>query len=226
MRSDSTRTGAVASRGMIVAFANLKGGVSKTTSSIYTACGLAEHGSVLLIDADPQGSATLWIETAERLPFTSVAIPTTKVARQTLDLADRFDYIVIDTPPGHPGITSAALAVADAVVVPITTGSVDLVRFSATCELIDTAQAINPDLYAVALLTKTRAGTNSRTEVRAALTEVGMIPVADVEIPLREAIAGAEGTKPSDLSAYPDLIDHLLSVTARTARTTKRSTTR
>jgi chromosome partitioning protein len=44
----------------ILSFLNQKGGVGKTTLSIHTATALAHHGAVLLVDADPQGSALDW----------------------------------------------------------------------------------------------------------------------------------------------------------------------
>jgi chromosome partitioning protein len=68
----------------VVAFANQKGGVGKTTSAVNAAVSLARRGyRVLLIDADPQGNAT-----------SSLGIDKLAVTRSIYDvLVDRFPIV-------------------------------------------------------------------------------------------------------------------------------------
>jgi chromosome partitioning protein len=45
---------------MIITVASFKGGVGKTTTAVHLAAYLASAGSVVLIDGDPNRSATGW----------------------------------------------------------------------------------------------------------------------------------------------------------------------
>ena len=45
---------------MLITVAGFKGGVGKTTSAVHLACYLALIGKTLLVDGDPNRSATGW----------------------------------------------------------------------------------------------------------------------------------------------------------------------
>lgn len=57
----------------VISIVNTKGGVGKTTTAVYLATALSCQDRVVLLDADPQGSATSWatdaFEAGDRLNF-------------------------------------------------------------------------------------------------------------------------------------------------------------
>src|SRR3954447_10272601 len=134
----------------VLAVVNRKGGTSKTTTAVFLAHGLHEQGkSVILVDADPQASALSWSETAaavggEGFPFPVIALPTRELHKQLPDvIGNRFDVVVIDTPPleERSGIVASALRLATLAVVPVAPTPIEYQRLTQVREVVEDTAA-------------------------------------------------------------------------------------
>jgi len=117
----------------IVSVVGQKGGIGKTTTAMSLAAVAAEAASVLLVDADPQGSATWWAHRAgHRLPFDF--LPQQDVAElRRLRLLDH-DVVLIDTPGSLEGreMLGAVIQASDLVVLPTQPSALTLVPLMRT----------------------------------------------------------------------------------------------
>jgi chromosome partitioning protein len=112
---------------MIWAFVNLKGGVGKSTLCVNIAAALT-HGRrrALVLDLDPQRSATAWFARRqgllpERRPiaFKVELMPTLHSIQSIRERARDPDYLLLDTPAFDERTAIIALEVADFAVVPL-----------------------------------------------------------------------------------------------------------
>jgi chromosome partitioning protein len=175
---------------VIVVVAALKGGVGKTTTSVYlSAVAVSGKRSVTLVDADPQGSAADWIEHAADEVLDSVDVleaPTERLLTKVLDRIDGEDVAVVDTPPGHERLLAKALEQADAVVIPTRVGGVETARVEAVLDMLPKRMPVG------LVMASARTFTRDYQDTLAMWVEAG-VPVWGT-VPERVAIAaGPDG---------------------------------
>lgn len=181
----------------VLSLVNLKGGSAKTTSAAFLAHAFHERGRrVLMIDADPQGSALRWQGMAG-WPVPVAGLASTTLHRQLWGVVDRdrYDMVVIDTPPleERAGIVAAVLRVTTDVLVPLAPTMMELDRIGPVWKALEDAAGYREDDPAVAvLLNRTVANASSTDAVRGVLVDGGR-RVLTATIPRREAYAQAFG---------------------------------
>ncbi|WES66030.1 ParA family protein [Microbacter sp. GSS18] len=83
----------------IVAVANQKGGVGKTTVTMQLAAALSRRFRVLVVDVDPQQSTVWWADNAGgNLPFDFAGNQQPQVLSRLRDLGGDYDFVLVDTP--------------------------------------------------------------------------------------------------------------------------------
>ena len=76
---------------MLITVAGFKGGIGKTTTAVHLACYFSQLGKTLLVDGDPNRSATGWSKRGERnFPFKVVDL------MQAALYSPKYEHIVID----------------------------------------------------------------------------------------------------------------------------------
>lgn len=183
---------------MIVALLNQKGGVGKTTLALHIAGEWARQGKrVIVIDADPQGSALDWSEqrSREALPrlFGVVGLARDTLHREAPELARDADHVVIDGPPRVAGLMRSALLAADVVLIPALPSPFDGWASAEMLKLLDEARIFRPQLVARFALNRCGARTVIARETAAALAEHDP-PVLATRIGQRVVFADAART--------------------------------
>ncbi|WP_298877307.1 ParA family protein [uncultured Microbacterium sp.] len=105
----------------ILAVVGQKGGVGKTTTVMNLAAVLSDHARVLVVDVDPQRSATDWAEAGgDNVPF-DFATESDPQVLAGLRRTNEYDVIVVDTPGSlrDTDVLGAVLDNSDFVILPM-----------------------------------------------------------------------------------------------------------
>jgi chromosome partitioning protein len=173
----------------VIALLNQKGGVGKTTLSVHLATALAADHRVLLVDADPQGSALDWsaqrIETAR---FPVVGLPKETLHRDLAPIRRDYEWVVIDGPPRVNKIARSAIVASDIVIIPVQPSPFDIWAAKDVTDIICECAAIKPDLVTRFVINRLFLNTTLGTEIVAALADFPF-PALDTTIRNRQEYA-------------------------------------
>jgi chromosome partitioning protein len=176
----------------IIAVANQKGGSGKTTVSMQLAGAIARRGNkVLVVDADPQGTATRWAASAEdEHPFPASVVglsaASAKVHREVKKFIDDYNYIIIDCPPAADSpVPQSALLIADLVLVPLIPSPLDMWAAVGIRQVIANVSDLNEGLKSRLVLNQCQPNTTLTQETLEVLPEFG-IELANAQLRHRQ----------------------------------------
>src|SRR5690348_14373094 len=163
---------------VIVTVASSKGGVGKTLVSMILTSRLATEGlRVAAIDADPNGALVDWRANVWEGPaFEVEAEPdAARLAHRVPDLATTTDVLVVDTAGFGNQAAAAAIASADAVLVPMLASRADVAEAKKTMQLTQgLARAARRDIPARVLRNKVNARTAVAQHAHGEVEEAGL----------------------------------------------------
>ena len=205
---------------MIIAYLNQKGGVGKTTLAIHTAAAFALAGrNVVLVDADPQGSALDWLEARQRrlegaagggrpadeaVPlFGVIGMPRPVIHKQLPRIAANYDLVVIDGPPSTTDISRSAMFAADLVLIPVQPSPYDVWAAQDLVGLIDETRVYREELAARFVVSRRIVNTAIGRDVTAALAQ-WPVPVLPAHVSQRVAFAETAATGSTVLETAPE----------------------
>ena len=121
-----------------------KGGVGKTTLALALAAAHERAGGrAVVVDLDPQGSATVWGRLREGVPPEVIAAHPPRLARVIAAAAEGgASLAVIDTAPREAAGAAEAARLADLVLIPCRPSALDLAAIPATLAAVGMADAV------------------------------------------------------------------------------------
>jgi chromosome partitioning protein len=147
--------------------------VGKTTLAISLAASFASRKQrVLLVDADPQGSALDWVAVrGGDAPFAAVGIPKPILHLELPKLSKDYDIMVIDGPPRIYEVARSAVMASDAVLIPVLPSQFDVWAAEETVKLLEQCASYKDRLKAAFVINRKIANTAIGRDVAKALKQ-------------------------------------------------------
>jgi len=179
----------------ILALVNQKGGVGKSTTSVHLAYWLRRcNKAVLLVDADAQRSSSLWLDGMDDAPPCRVISSPDDLLEQLPDVANEFEFVVVDAPAGLAEETRAILFSADIAIVPVQPTGVDLRSAGDALRLIKQAQRVRGGMpQALMFLARAVKGTRLKDEAVEVLAGIEAATLLGTVVHQRQAVADTSG---------------------------------
>lgn len=150
----------------VIVFLNEKGGVGKSSVSANFSAALHRQGKkVVLVDADPQGTARDWRsaspENANLPPVVALDRPEMMKSIKTLDA----EFVIVDTPAKAEKMTAAAIGMADTAIIVMQPSAADIWASAAAVKMIQQKLDLGGKVNAAFLANRVSAGTKLSKEV-------------------------------------------------------------
>ena len=160
----------------VVAILNPKGGCGKTTLAAHLARALHLKGqTVLLADADAQGSARDWHTAGDgKAGFPVIGMDRPTLDRDLISLGAPYQWVFIDGAAKLEKMSAAAVKAADLVLIPIQPSPLDIWACDPLVEMIQARQKVTDGTPAAAfVITRSKKGTLLAREVADAIKIYG-----------------------------------------------------
>ncbi len=164
------------SAGMVIVFANSKGGVGKSTLAVHLAVWLFDQGhSVALLDADRQRSSSVWLHEAEPTITTRAIWTPEDCVTAVRQLQQDHAFVIGDGQASLDDLGRTLLLMADLAVLPVTPSILDVRSVQQATGVLRYAQELNrggPEGWL--LLNRMRRRDVISREVTAAMPGLGL----------------------------------------------------